>query len=878
MSALVLPKTTNLNEELINQKFSSIDTYKELSIGSPTLHDLITHIKSLSLSPEIIIGSTKTPVVDWLAAQHLFPAATIYIEQTIDNQLQLTKIDSSELINWLKLPLKSAPYTTKALTKHTQSKPNSVTNMSDDDILYQIFLKTSWGEEDNKSILARYNSEMTDRALANPHLLTRIKKSEHDGTVAFQGVQQLKKKMRGKYHLNELDDWIETKYKNEANRVRKSLKIQLKKEDGFQKNKKERNLSNTVKKPYICSTPNISIKEGVHPNSIINLPKDNTYNVYIDETGENFSTQLHKEKSTGKYIAIVIPSTTHLSELKNFHATDESPERIDQAMSQLLSKQIGIIGFSSADNKIQKSVGWLNGIVQLVRWVAYLLPESEQAHQKLNVVIEQRGDFTQKIDLRILEDLIFDELRTLDNKFEHFSLKLQFAGKDHPYLTYADAVALTWGGKAKTNRARLEKSKLEGYCLLSASDDTIEKLYLMANSEFKLSAQDWYKLCADLPISGKSWLHRYVDKIKEVVKNEKETWLGYLNYVRELLALKNYATNDISKALLFLDQSRPVDCELSSELQLRLISTKLSTTSHLGIMDDKLYIEAVDLINIIKKEDAQLASEGLLRLFSMTTNTFESEKISSIVKLWLEQPPLITGKLNFAKLHSTMGQIYAFNQNNEDAAISFNKAIQFFNELSNKSQAKIETNQTYCYLLMVYISDDERQNDAVELVNQLLDLFENNIGNMASSTFYPYVHHCILKALTLRPQWFIELNKQYFNNSNQWNSSTEHPWQWIKLYRGLLTISRNEDKGLNLCHEAYQDCVGKGVVFLWMKLVMQQLILQFDDFMIELDPADIEHIHHRLPNAPLSLLSNQSGKDINEIRKWLDDVLPFNFH
>ena len=70
--------------------------------------------------------------------------------------------------------------------------------------------------------------------------------------------------MRGKYHLNELDDWIETKYKNEANRVRKSLKIQLKKEDGFQKNKKERNLSNTVKKPYICSTPNISIKEGVH--------------------------------------------------------------------------------------------------------------------------------------------------------------------------------------------------------------------------------------------------------------------------------------------------------------------------------------------------------------------------------------------------------------------------------------------------------------------------------------------------------------------------------------------------------------------------------------------------------------------------------------
>jgi len=879
MSALVLPNTINLNKELISQKFSSIDTYKELSIGSSTLHDLIAHIKRLSLSPDIIIGSTKTPVVDWLATQHLFPMADVYLQQIINKKLQLTKIDSYELINWLDLTSKNATYTSKASKKHSPSKSNSITDMSDDDILYQIFLKTSWGEEDNKSILARYNSEMTDRALANPHLLTRIKKSEHDGTVAFQGVQQLKNKMRGTYHLKELEDWIETKYKNEDYKVKKSLKIQLGKENDFLKNKRVRNNNKPSKgSPYLCTLPNISIKEGIHPNSIINLPKDSTYNVYIDETGENFSTELNKEKSTGKYIAVVIPSATHLPELKSFHATDETPERIDQAVSQLLSKQIGIIGFSSTDNKIQKSVGWLNGIVQLVRWIAYLLPDSEKSNQKLNVVIEQRGDFTQKIDLRILEDLIFDELRTLDNKFEYLSLKLQFAGKDHPYLTYADAVALTWGGKAKTNRARLEKSKLEGYCLLSASDDTIEKLYLMANSEFKLSVQDWYKLCSDLPIHGKSWLHRYFDKIKEVVKNERETWLGYLNYIRELLALKNYATNDISKALLFLDQSRPIDCELSSELQLRLISTKLSATSHLGIMDDKLYKEAVDLINIIKKEDAQLASEGLLRLFSMTTNTFESEKISSIVKLWLEQPPLITGKLNFAKLHSTMGQIYAFNQNNEDAATSFNKAIQFFDELSNKSQAKIEKNQTYCYLLMVYISDDQRQKDAAELVNQLLGLFDNNIENMASSTFSPYVHHCVLKAITLRPQWFIELNEQYFNNSIQWKSNTEHPWQWIKLYRGLLTISREEDNGLSLCHEAYQDCVGKGVIFLWMKLVMQQLILQFDDFMIEPDQADIEYIHNRLPNAPLSILSHQSGKDINEIRKWLDNVLPFNFH
>ena len=179
---------------------------------------------------------------------------------------------------------------------------------------------------------------------------------------------------------------------------------------------------------------------------------------------------------------------------------------------------------------------------------------------------------------------------------------------------------------------------------------------------------------------------------------------------------------------------------------------------------------------------------------------------------------------------------------------------------------------------MVYISDDHRQSDAAELVSQLLGLFDNNIENMASSTFAPYVHHCILKAITLRPQWFVELNEQYFNNSNQWKSNAEHPWQWIKLYRGLITINREKDNGLSLCHEAYQDCVGEGDIFLWMKLVMQQLILQFDEFMIELDRADIEYMHNRLPKAPLSLLPHQPGQDINNIREWLNNVLPFNFH
>ncbi len=880
MSVLVLPGSLSLDNTLIREKFSAIEQYKPLE-GHPTTFDLINHIKSLSFTPQAIIGSTQTPVVDWLASQHLYPKADIYLQQTANEKLQIRKIDSLELMDWIepKLENKNTISSTNNSTvtsnkSNISQKSTSITDSSDNDLLYQVFLKTSWGGEDNRSAISRSVAEINKRILKKPHLLKQLKKSEHDGTVAFQGVQLLKAKMRGKYNLQELDVWINTKYQKEANRVISSIKKALKKEDTFRKKKKKV----SKKTNYQCKLPPIFIKNEKHPNALINLPESKVYNVYIDETGDNFSTQSQKEKMTGKYVAIVLPDSTNLPKLKNFHATDESPERIDEAVSKLMSNEVGIIGFSSIDNKIQKSIGWLNGIVQLVRWIAYLLPYSENCSHVLNVVIEQRGDFTQNIDLRILEDLMFDELRTLDKKFEQLSIKLQFAGKDHPYLTYADAIALTWGGKSKTNKIRLEKSKLEGYCLLSATDDTIEKLYLMANSEFKLTTQEWFKLCADLPSNNTSWLNRYMEKIKDKVKCDQGIWLKYLGYVRELLALKNYNTNEIFNALCFLEQSRPADCDLSIELQLRLISTKLSVTSHLGVMDDNLYIEAVDLINIIKKEDTQLASEGLLRLFSMTTNTFESEKIAAIVQVWLKQPPLITGKLNFAKLHSTMGQIFAFDHKNKEAVSSFNTAIQFFNELSGKPQAKKEISQTYCYLLMAYLTDDNRQGEAIKLVIRLLTLFDNKIENMASSTSYPYVHHCILKAITLRPQWFSDLHNQYLECASQWTSDFEHPWQWVKLYRGLMTITKNEDDGLSLCHEAFQDCIGKGAIFEWMQLVMQQLILQFDDFMTEIDQDDIENIRHKLSKAPVEHLLQQTGVDISNIRIWLNMVLPFNFH
>ena len=140
------------------------------------------------------------------------------------------------------------------------------------------------------------------------------------------------------------------------------------------------------------------------------------------------------------------------------------------------------------------------------------------------------------------------------------------------------------------------------------------------------------------------------------------------------------------------------------KLKLRLVSAQLSVKSHLGVIDNPLYDNAFQLISQIEKEDAQLACEGLLRLFSMSTNVLESGRLENKIRACLNEDMLVFGKLNFAKLHSTMGQICAFKGDNHNAALQFEKAIALFKELSDQARAKNEILQTTCYLLMASIA------------------------------------------------------------------------------------------------------------------------------------------------------------------------------
>lgn len=880
---LILPKTSPLDKKIIENTFTNNTIEYSLS-EADNLDSIISKIKALGIVPTAILGSIQTPVTCWLASLYLFPKSTLYLEENINNQTTINNISSLSLLNQLNTneAENSLPVYNKTPSKN-KSNNNDIANYDDSKLIHQIFLYTSWGEISQQSLLVKLKAELNSRCLSNPALNRKGKKAANDGNIAYQANQRLKKEFKGNANEELITQFIKTHYSNESSRVKHSIQLTVRKHIDYivQKKHLSKSQNKTDTNKTECILPRVSIKNGIHPNAVHQLPTENEYNVYIDETGSNFSTHNEENQSVGKYVAVVVPKSVQLPPLNNYHATSESAERIDNAMHNILTNKVGVIGFSSEDSSVQTNTGWLSGIVQLARWVVYLLPISAE-HRRINIVIEQRSEYTQNISLRILEDMIYNEINTLDDSFKNTDIKLSFAGKENAYLTYADTVALTWGGKAVSNKKRLKQTEFKGYCLLSATDNNLEKLYLMANSQFKLTAKDWYNLCAGLPEDNISWLHSYFNKIIVRIKQDPQTWTQYLSYVKERLAIKNYKTADLVKVLKFLQQSAPVKEALSAELNLHLVSAQLSVVSHQGIIDNTLFEQAIKLINQIKKEDAKLACEGLLRLFSMTTNSFESSKLSETITLWLTQPSLYFGKLNYAKLMSTQGQIYAIEHKFKEAITCFNGAIKIFSGLSDKSLAKREMTQTYCYLLHVYIQDDTMQQPTLKLVSRLLSLFNNDIKQLCQSTSLPYVHHCLVKAFALRSSWFSQECVDYMKYQHSWQESSEHPWPWINVYRNLLSEAStpgNEDT-LNNLHEIYQYFSSKNesFIFLWMQLVLQQLTLQFDEYMADLTPEELQQIAENIPYAPIQYLDQLTDKDINNIRAWLNNVLPFNFH
>ncbi|MGY4878185.1 hypothetical protein ACLUEY_09900 [Vreelandella aquamarina] len=651
----------------------------------------------------------------------------------------------------------------------------------------------------------------------------------------------------------------------------------------------------------------VSLREdGEHPNSLRALRPCSHWEILIDETGTHFDSTTQQAKASdpelGRVVAVIKAHNAPLPNLKrSFHGIDETPETIDQVLSDLLNTpQVGIFGFTLRDSLAFGSY-WMNHITQLVRWVLYMLPLQADTPTRVQVSIEQRLNYQPDDDrLQALAQTLEGEFKALDaERYRQLSLQLNIVAKTHPHLAYADAVAYTWGSPAAVSNDRLKKSRLSGHCLLHPhADHALAHLYQALSYHESLPGDQWFPLCAaaeqDAP---NGLLYRWLERLGRNVQQDRDAWARLLEEVQHRQRHKGVATGDLQAALDWLERFKPDDDRLSGELILAFLSARLATANHSGEADITALQKLLHVGLPLEDENAPAVCHALLRSAITATNRFEFSALEGVLQDWANKPMAIPGRLNHVKLHSTLGQLAAFQHQAETAEKHFNQALDALTPLSDRRQAHKEALQIHLYRLMARLDGHTQDIHALlkELEHRLTDATgrQNLIGvarrfAVGGSGPEVYLHHLFLRACIAYPNLLRLEIDAYLEQSHAWQSHDSHPWGLIEAYRGWLLARRKGNEvtatqhfkaAVTLCYQP-----SHGITLRWMGAVLHHLALSLLPNFKAARPknAQPEVLKADLPQAPhhaleqLTALSTQASH--KERHTLVAQCLPFNFH
>ncbi|MDA9557135.1 tetratricopeptide repeat protein [Vibrio sp.] len=676
-------------------------------------------------------------------------------------------------------------------------------------------------------------------------------------------------------NLEQAKQWVENEYAGRKTYLIKALKRKMKRSFDFIDKKITQ--KHAVVSHSVQLDP-IEFIDGIHPNHLSLLPSDTAYDIYIDETGRNFESH-SEERIDGKYVAMVVPKTLYpaLPEVNN-HATDNQNEAFNDDLVNLVThSNVGVFGYSVDGYMASGHDSWLDGIARMITWSALMLPKQNKTRQ-LHIHVENRGHYDNQIDTLMFESQIKDKLAAISSDYADLVLSISFKGKKEPsLLPYVDAIAHMWGSKGKLAKSRLSQSKLRDHCLIQAGTQSLDNVISLAMLNSRLTPAEWYDLTYGASqLTHLSWISAYLDNLGHKVREDKVLWSQYLDFIQLKLANKNpidLMAN--AEALKFLTQYTPKNSGLTPELELEQLNTELRIASHLGQSNDELFNRTANCVTQYTEENARLCAETVLGLFSMQMNTLKKQTaLQNILETQIQYGLLANGRSNYAKLHSSLGQLHASNKDYDTAIQYFEDAIEIFIPLKHNSTRNKEIQQTRCYLMHALLhTDQDRALD--NTFSDLLRSTNKSIDQLSHSMTYPYVHHTLVKAITLKPSLFAEQRKSYLSGQEEWQSGHTHPWQWINLYRGLLLQDQNDDlepqspyfdMAIQICQEQGED------LFMYMDEIIHRIAKPH---------SEIKEVRYVTGNhAGLSLSPTTAPKDDNITvwSQWLDTMLPCHYY
>ena len=890
------------------------------TVGLPqceeTYSSLHQELSQLKTRPDWILGNEHTTGLTWLVAIDCFPnAGRAYrvndgwiivkgnegkraVQAKTETTVAVTPTSTPKVNQPLhQEPASSSQPQTALSTEANEVKASSEQSIAspqleetDDKLLFDLFKFTSWDDStDNRSQCKRIEDQLLQRALDKPYLLKRINKIKKEGWKARALVAEME--AYGERNFLACQEWLEKNgdsIKSISKRIRTSLEIKCKKIQERELNFTQKKALNDFKSHI---TPAVLI-DGHHPNSLRHLPPSSQWDILIDETGNKFDQEADElpygSTDLGRMVAVAVPQGITLPALKkDFHATVEPHQVVDEAVSNLLRNRVGIFGFTAKDEGSQ-GIHWINHVRQIARWVMMQIPLVPDTESHIHFYIENRGSYNSDIPLTAMEEIISSELHDLDRvRFGKLSLRLSIIAKDgHPYNGYVDAAAYAWGSPSPFSKDRLKKTKWEGHCLLRPDQDAMERLYLALSHQAKLSARDWYDLCGAMGNEPENGLiHVYLAELGSKIQEDPVQWHHYLSEVQAVMRLKQYRRNILGHALQWLKDWKPQGATFSPSLELELASAQLADANHRGYIDSELVGRCIDLSRELRNEMAPQCCETILRVATLSTNFFDFELMIDELEVWRNENPAVVGTLNHGKLCSARGQLYAFKGELPQAIEYFKQALAIFATLSDPGAARREILQTRTYYLTV-LMDSEASDTLV--INELTTHFREIIGksdwsaiarSLASAGHDKrFAQHLFLRACISRQEAMRTAIEQYLTTKHQWVSDIEdHPWPLINAYRAwLLTSAGRKSEAVDYMNGAVSACFSEaaGVTLHWMGHVLIALARKLDIKVEESYITSLNTVCAELPNAPREALTALTGDPLQLMRA----ALPFNFH
>lgn len=587
----------------------------------------------------------------------------------------------------------------------------------------------------------------------------------------------------------------------------------------------------------------------------------------------------------GKVVALAIPKRSY-SKLKDlpkaFHATDSTDEAFkDQIVQDLTQADIGVLGFSVQDRALTINQQWFDAIHKLCEWTLLMLPVREDESLKVLIQIEEKGGYVPGDgQLQLIKETLLTRLTTLaPERFRNLHLHMEFIDKNgSKFNGYVDTIANTWGSTRKLPKQRLQQSQWLNHCLLSAQQNNIQRLFLAVNENQTLTKDAWYQICGEILSEPKtSLLHTLLDQVGQKTQKNEALWVSYMDFISERLRLKDYKLSAIGYALDWLEAHKPEHVELPLIAQLYWLSAKLAQLNHEGKLDIQRLQKLIAIADTLKEEYAADCCQALLRVSTAMTNGFEFNAATPTLNKWLEYDIAIPGRLNHAKLLSTMGQLSAFNGDAEEAVDYFDQAIAEFKQLSDQKVTQKDIQQTQIYRRIASMDQLNTPNANDWQSNIITD--DKQVRALAvSGSLERYQHHTFLRGLIHAPDTFSETIKNYLLHEAKWDFGDGHPWPWINAYRGwLFALQGQKNKAkeyFEIAIEQTQDEFS-GVTIQWIGAVIATLADKLNVTDNKASSFDIEQLSKQLANAPIDALQTFQNERKPESHQEIEPVNNF---